>query len=298
MEQENKHSGQQSLEAYLAAFYAPSTVKEYGRDIENYLSNCPEAEGVMYRDIVAYIGKLRERYSNGATLGKMVSAIKAYYGYLCHEGIREDNPARGIRLMDRVSKDRQLQDLFTEVELEAMLDRKEPYKKNIYRNGVLMSLLIYQGLWPQEVAGLRVVDIDLKAATVRIGATPKSAGRTLELKASQVLLFYEYIHQVRPGMIKAGTDTDRLLIGLQGRALPPWAIGVHIKRCYGGMYPGRKVSTATIRQSVIANLLKAGNDVSVVQLFAGHLCAASTQRYEQGAVNSLAAAVQQYHPLQ
>jgi integrase/recombinase XerD len=64
------------------------------------------------------------------------------------------------------------------------------------------------------------------------------------------------------------------------------------------MYPGRTVSPGTIRQSVIANLLKAGHDISVVQLFAGHLLTGSTQRYQQSGVDTLQAAVEQYHPLQ
>jgi integrase/recombinase XerD len=48
---------------------------------------------------------------------------------------------------------------------------------------------------------------------------------------------------------------------------------------------------------VITNLLKAGHDISVVQLFAGHVCAASTQRYQQSGVDSLKAAVHRYHPM-
>jgi integrase/recombinase XerD len=90
---------------------------------------------------------------------------------------------------------------------------------------------------------------------------------------------------------------DFLLIGMQGRPLAAWAISVHIKRCYRGMYADRMVCAHTIRQSVIANLLKAGNDISVVQLFAGHVCAGSTQRYEQTGVDSLQSAIGRYHPM-
>lgn len=287
------------LMQYLQTYYAPGTVKEYSRDIAAYLLNYPGAQQAMYKDITVYIGALRKRYSNVATLRGVVCAIKAYYAYLCHEDLRKDNPAGAIRLKDKALKDIQLQDMFTSAELEAMLVRAEPYKKFIYRNRVLMSLLVYQGLWPQEAAGIGVADIDLAAATVYIKGTSQSCARTLELKASQVLLFYEYIHNIRLGLIKPETPTDRLLIGLQGRALPSWAISVHIKRCYGNMYPGRTaVCTQTIRQSVITNLLKAGHDISVVQLFAGHVCAASTQRYQQSSVDSLKAAIHKYHSLQ
>lgn len=281
---------------YLNRYYAPATVLEYSRDIADYVSSCPMAAEAMYGDVMSYVVGLRNRYGNATTLRGKVCAVKAYYAYLCHAGIRADNPARAIRLKDKVSKDIQLQDLFTVAELEAMLLRDEPYRKFIYRNRVLMSLLIYQGLRPEEVCGIRLEDIDLTLATVYIRKTLKSVGRTLELKASQVLLFYEYIHQVRPGLLREGYSTDILLIGQQGRALPPWAISVHIKRCYGGVYPGRVVSAGRIRQSVLMNLLKAGHDISVVQLFAGHVCASSTQRYEQNRLDSLKMAIDEYHP--
>lgn len=296
-DRDNDNGNDNGLLQYLRTHYATSTVKSYSLSIAAYLLNCPGAQHAMYKDITAYIGTLRKRYSNAATLRGIVGAIKVYYSYLCHEGIREDNPAKAVRLKDKVNKSIQLQDLFTMEELEVMLERKEPYYRWGYRNKVMMGLLIYQGLWPQEASGLRIEDIDFTAATVYIRATRKSHARTLPLKAKQVLLLYEYIHTIRPQLIKFGTTTDRLLIGLQGRALPAWAISVHIKRCYGAMYPNRVVCTHTIRQSVIANLLKAGNDISVVQLFAGHICAASTQRYEQSGVDSLQSAIVKYHPL-
>jgi integrase/recombinase XerD len=285
------------LQRYLRQYYAAGTVREYSRDIEAYLLHQSGAEQAMYKDITAYIGALRSRYSNASTIRGAVCAIKAYYSYLCHTGMRKDNPAKAIRLKDRRNSDVQLQDLFSTEELEAMLERKEPYYKWGYRNKVLVGLLIYQALWPQEMAAVRVADIDLTAATVYIRATRNTNARTLPLKANQVLLFYEYIHAIRQNLIKQGTTTDKLLIGLQGRALPAWAISVHIKRCYGAMYPGRTVCPHTIRQSVITNLLKAGHDISVVQLFAGHVCAASTQRYQQSGVDSLKAAVHRYHPM-
>lgn len=285
------------LQGYLQQYYAAGTVREYSRDIAAYLLHQSGAEQAMYKDITAYIGALRSRYSNASTIRGAVCAIKAYYSYLCHTGMRKDNPAKAIRLKDRRNSDVQLQDLFSAQELEAMLERREPYYRWGYRNKVLVGLLIYQGLWPQEAAGVRVEDIDLTAATVYIRATTKTSARTLPLKANQVLLFYAYIHSVRPALIKKGTTTDKLLIGLQGRPLPSWAISVHIKRCYGTMYPDRTVCPHTIRQSVITNLLKAGHDISVVQLFAGHVCAASTQRYQQSGVDSLKAAVHRYHPM-
>ena len=71
----------------------------------------------------------------------------------------------------------------------------------------------------------------------------------------------------------------------------------HIKRNYGKRFKGRKVNAQTIRQSLITNLLKAGNDLRIVQTFAGHKYPSTTEKYKQTNVEALKTAVNQYHPI-
>jgi integrase/recombinase XerD len=116
------------------------------------------------------------------------------------------------------------------------------------------------------------------------------------LRSSQVLLFYEYIHRIR-GELLHNASVKALLIGLRGEPMKAADITKHVKRSCKGLYPGRQVNAQTIRQSVIANLLKQGRDLSVVQAFAGHKYPSSTGQYRQNEVKTLQAAVNQYHPL-
>ena len=167
-----------SIDKYLKNHYSPDTAKAYKREIGIYLSNYPTAEKANYKDITNYIGLLRMRYNKAATISRIVSGIKAYYGYLCSEGIRDDNPTKAIKLRDKQSRDIQLQDLFTTEELENLLYRKERYTNLDYRNKVLSSLLVYQALHPREIENLLVEDIDLNAGSIYIKPTPKTNGRT------------------------------------------------------------------------------------------------------------------------
>ncbi len=239
---------------------------------------------------------LRTRYSKASTLNRIVSSIKVYYAYLCSEGLRNDNPAKAIKLRDKRTRDIQLQDLFTGEELEILLNRKERYTYLDYRNKVLCSLLIYQALHPQEMEAIAVTDIDLQAGNMYVKPTPKTNGRSLPLKPNQVLLFHQYITEIRPKLLKENAS-NALLIGIRGEAMSGEDITKHVKRSFKGMYGGRKVTAQTIRQSVIANLLKQGHDIGVVQVFAGHKYPSSTERYKQSEVETLQAAVNKYHPL-
>jgi integrase/recombinase XerD len=284
------------LPEFLQKHYAPGTARAYHREIGIYLDNFTEASTAVYKDITHYIGLLRSRYSKASTLNRIVSSIKVYYAYLCSEGLRNDNPAKAIKLRDKRTRDIQLQDLFTTEELEKLLNRKERYTHLDYRNKVLCSLLIYQALHPQEMEAIVVTDINLQAGNIYVKPTPKTNGRSLPLKPNQVLLFHQYTTEIRQKLLR-GNESDSLLIGIRGEAMSGEDITKHIKRSFKELYLGRNVTSQTIRQSVIANLLKQGHDIGVVQAFAGHKYPSSTERYRQNEVETLKAAVEKYHPL-
>ena len=293
-----------SLEDYLKQHYTEATVAAYKREITAYVYSCKGACKAQYADIVSYLGRLRERYPNPSTIQRISMAIKAYYAYLCFAGKRKDNPAKSIRLRDKKSRDIQLQDLFTEEELEKLLERRDTHNALSYRNKVLAGLLIYQALQPREMELVQVTDIDLSTGSIRIRATPKTNTRTLQLRSHQVMLLHEYIQDIRPKLL-AKQDippsgelkgAELLLIGERGNAMPREDITKHVKRSYKGLYGRRIVNCQTIRQSVITNLLKKGTDLRVVQVFAGHKWASTTERYKQSDVDALKAAVVKYHP--
>lgn len=286
-----------TLPEYLKQHYTPDSAKAYQREIEIYNSNYKQADKALYKDILDYIGLLRQRYSKAATISRIVSSIKVYYDYLCSQEIRNDNLARSIKLKDKQSRDVQLQDLFTTEELEALLNREERYSNLECRNQVLMSLLIYQAMHPQEMEALTVQDINLATGSIYIKSTAKTNSRTLQLKPNQILLLYQYIHEIRPRLLKE-RSSNALLISIRGQPMKGQDITKHVKRSFIEIYPERKVNAQTIRQSIIANLLKQGHDLSVVQGFAGHKYPSATQRYRQDDMETLKAAINKYHPLQ
>ena len=285
-----------TLREYLEEHYTPLTAESYHREILIFLSNYTAASMATYAELIGYLVVLRERYNNAATLNRILCSIKVYYDYLCCTGIRGDHPARSILLRDQRSRDVQLQDLFTGEELEKLLERKERYQALYYRNRVLMGLLVYQGLKPQEMAAVCVTDVNLEAGNIYIKSTHTTNSRTLSLRSGQILLLYTWLEQVRPKLLKDATS-DVLLIGHRGGPMSADDIVKHVIRSYKNVYPERAVTAQAIRCSVIANLLAQGHDISVVQQFAGHKDPSSTERYKQSQVEALKSAIEQYHPM-
>lgn len=292
-----KHaSRREKLQLYLLKYYTKHTAKAYLREIDIFLENNARAEKYVHAEIVNYMGGVRKRYKNPATLNRILAALKVYYEYLCNEGLRKDNPAKSIILRDKLSKDIQLQDLFTTEELEALMNRKEYHNNLGYRNKVMISILIYQGLKPKEMEALRLEDINLSEGSIYIRASPKTNSRTLSLKPNQILLFQHYITEIRVKLLK-GNSSNSFIIGERGNPFTGEDLTKHVKRSFKKLYSPRKVNVMTIRQSVIANLLKQNNDLRIVQVFAGHKYPSTTERYKQNEVETLQTAVNKFHPI-
>jgi integrase/recombinase XerD len=286
------------LKEYLLQRYHHSTAMSYIRDINNYTANYEKAPSALYKDVVAYIGTLRTRYPNNKTLKKITASIKAYYDYLNYTGQRKDNPAKAIRLRDKINKDIQLQDLFTTAELEILLEKKERYHVMHYRNRVLMSLLIYQALPPSSLVRIEVNDINLQQGTIYIKAMHNINSRELQLKPSQVMLLHQYINEARNKLIQHKKNkSSLLLLRKSGNPMLGEEVTRHVIKNYNNKYPGRKVNPQTIRQSVLSNLLKEGKDTRIVQVFAGHKYLSTTEKYKQSNADTLKSLIQQYHPI-
>lgn len=286
------------LKHYLWKKHAPGTAKRYYRDILVFLEEMGQekARAATYGDIMDYIGKLRKRYTNPETVKCTLHGIKKYYYWLAHSGQRKDNPCRSIRLRDKSSRDIQLQDLFTPGELEMLMERKERFRYARSRNQVVVSLLIYQGLRAGEIVNLALQDINLEEGTINIKPTAITNGRELKLKPRQIMLFHDYIHQVRPGLLKGGYDDGYLLLTGRGSKESGYVFK-NLFKPFEKLFPGRILHAKTIRQSVIANLLKQGHDLRLVQTFAGHKYPGSTEKYRQKGIEELRAGIEKYHPL-
>ncbi len=287
---ENK-SKHEALKEYLNKRLAPSSVKRYLKEIQTYLSKTKEAKSANYGQVVGYIGKCRTINNNVAVT---LHALQHYYGYLVHIGIRTNNPAKAIKLRDRKNRAIQIQDLFTSAELEKLLDRKERYRLLKNRNKIIISLLIYQGLTNSEIKNLRLDDINLEQGTVYIKAGRRTNKRTLQLKANQVYWIMEYLNQDREQL--RSVKTDKLIVSKKGTAESGEGISYLIETMKA-LYPDRTLNPKTIRQSVIINLLKAGEDLRIVQVFAGHKYPSTTERYRVQKTEALKQQIFKYHPL-
>ena len=283
---------------YLSQKVAPSTASRYQREINHFFFSIERKKNSVktasYHQITNYIGERRKQYKSNSSVACTLHAIKHYYAYLVQIKEREDNPASSIQLRDKQSRDIQLQDLFTTKELEQLLDRNERYLVLKNRNKIILSLLIYQGLTNAEICGLKLNNLDLEKGTVFIKKGRKTNARTLKLQSKQVFWLMEYLQKDRLKLLKE--RSDKLIVSKLGTAEKGEGIS-YLVETLKYLFPKRNLNPRTIRQSVIANLLKQGHDLRLVQAFAGHKYPSATEKYKQTHLEELKNQVLKFHPL-
>ena len=288
-----------NLEKYLKSKLSASSVKIYLFEINHFIKflGKEKSEVASYQDVQNYLSWLRDNYDNPGTINRILQSLKQYFFYLIEIKKRNDHPCRYLSIKDHTSGQMQLQDFFTTIQLQKLLNREERYKILEIRNQVIMSLLVNQALRVQEMVGLEVENIDLKKATIYIKSTAKTNARTLNLKSEQIMLIHCYVNETRLFLLeKSKVETKKLIITKSGTVEK--GEGIHyLVSTFRHLYSSKKLTPTTIRQSVITNLLSSGTDLRIVQVFAGHKKPSATEKYRQTNLEKLRSSIEKYHPL-
>lgn len=293
-----------NLSEYLEKNYSPTAIVSYEQIIDRFLSFMGEqANSATYQDILDYISYLRKQNKHPKTIRNNLYAIKIYYRYLLAVGLRPDHPCQHLYLKDKINRAIPIENLYAPERLENLLETYEyrplknhsPKKQYIeHRNKVIISLLIYQALTALEITQLEVENVNLESAEIFIKSNVKNKERTLHLKAYQIILLHQYIHEIRP---KLKPVNQRLILNYRGEIMISSSISDAINSTTNDKLKDY-LHPFKIRQSVIAHLLKQGNDLRIVQVFAGHRSSASTEAYRQTGLEELKASINKKHPLQ
>ena len=287
-----------TLQAYLQEHYSKTSIGSYENMIIRYTTYMQEkAEMASYTDVLNYIGYLRKLQLHPKSLRNNLFAIKIYYRFLVAIGKRKDHPCQKLYLQDQINRSIQVESLYSPVVLEELLQTYKAKNQAMQkRDEVIISLLIYQALTVLEITQIEIHQIDLEKGTIQITGNVKNKGRTLNLKPNQIMLFYKYINETR-AEIQAKTKTENSFFILAESGLQLWSGGIN-RMINQDKKPHEKLIPLKIRQSVIAHYLKANNDIRLVQVFAGHRRAGSTEEYKQSGLEELKASINKLHPLQ
>ncbi|RBL91430.1 tyrosine-type recombinase/integrase [Chitinophaga flava] len=292
--------------------YSTATIETVIRAV-NYLrqwadkENIPELENISYSDMLDFMKWSSRGGASQRTVSGYLTHVRKYYEWLISEGMIKENPVSSIKVQG--IKRRAYYDILSIPQLEELYQhyttniRHEPGKMlppqemNILsrrRNRVILSLLVYQGLRVEEVAALKISDLQLREGKIMIHAKRRTAARNMTLESFQVYEIMDYLHEVRKQLLPEGVITDQLFVQWDGGHNFYGVTQTLLKQLR--QINGRIKNLDQIRTSVITQWLKQ-HDLRKVQHLAGHKYVSSTEAYKQNVLEGLQEAVNRFHPL-
>ena len=240
------------------------------------------------KDVLDFIDHQKTEGRSVNQLNRILLSLRYWFSYLNKRDIVNGNPASGLRVKGALRN--VPTGLLERNELDHLYDSYTIKDDRTYRNKTMLGLLIYQALTLEELETLRPEHLKLREGKISIPETTNNAGRTLELKPSQILDLQEYILIIRPRI----QQSERLFTGRNNLENLKNTL-LHL--CHALKRINPKVKHATqIRQSVITEWLKE-KGLRKVQYMAGHRYVSSTERYLTTNLEDLRDALNKHHPL-
>ena len=245
---------------------------------------------VTAEQLQTYVLELEEQGRKAATISRFIASAKAFFSWQVTEGLRADNPAKGLKAPKIEKKP---PEILSEEEIKRLLDQPSSHAPKELRDKAMMELLYATGIRVTELISLELSDVNLqleyvtcrdehKERTVPFGATAK---RALEL----------YLEKSRPLLVE-DANCRLLFTNCSGEPMSRQGFWKIVK--YYGRQAGLigEITPHTLRHSFAAHLLGNGADLKSVQELMGHSDISTTQVYMQLSDRKIREVYKKAHP--
>ncbi len=272
--------------------YSKNTINSYENDLikfKEYFQKKKSLKNITNKDIKEYIQYLNKEESS-RSVARSISCLKSFYKFLLIEKYITKNPLDNI-IQPKLKKE--LPKVLTESEVDKLLNIKLTDKYS-YRNKAMLELMYSSGLRVSELINLKVTDIDLDMALIRIFGKG-SKERVIPLGEYAVSALKEYITYHRGSFLKNKT-TNYLFLSNWGDKMTRQAFFKIIKKLARQQGIKTEFSPHTLRHSFATHLLKHGADLRSIQDLLGHSDISSTQIYTHITNERLKENYEDFHP--
>ena len=276
---------------------ARNTLVGYRRDLAQFARWLQDTQGKSLLDAAAadlqrhLAWHVQDRGSKPRTTGRVVSSLRRFFQFTLREGLRGDDPARGL---ESPKLPRSLPKSLSEAEVEALLAAPDVHTPQGLRDRAMLETLYASGLRVSELVGLKTVQASLDMGVIRIlGKGAKE--RLTPLGEEAVDWISRYQRDARPQLLGA-RKSDALFVTARGGPMTRQGFWTLLKRHARAAGIGREISPHTLRHAFATHLLNHGADLRVVQLLLGHADISTTQIYTHVARERLKALHRKHHP--
>ncbi len=257
-----------------------NTLASYRFDLTRYREflasqSCERADRVTLELVSGFLQHLHANGRTPRTQARMLSAVRGFHRFLSSEGIVPTDPTE---LVDGPRKGRDLPDVLTIPEVDAILNQPNTLKPLGIRDRAILETMYACGLRVSEVIGLRQSDLILDEGIVRVMGKG-SKERIVPIGRSALEWIAAYRKQTRLTLAGKGRSHDVLFLNGRGGRLSRTSIWNMVSKYASAAGIKKDVHPHTFRHSFATHLLEGGADLRVVQELLGHADISTTEIY-------------------
>ncbi|MCK6530538.1 tyrosine-type recombinase/integrase [Myxococcota bacterium] len=274
------------------------TVRAYAADLAAFLAwlraatgdGATDVSGIGVLDVRGWLASLHGTHEPG-TIGRKLSAVRAFFEFLLRSGTVPANPAKGVRPPRRPGK---LPRFLSVAEAHAVVEREvDPDDPEAVRDRAVLEVLYGGGLRAAELAGLDLGDVDRAAGLVRV----RGKGRKERLVPLTDAAWHAVDAWLAARASLAGAAAGAaLFVGRRGARLPVRTLQRLVKRAGLGAAVLQDLHPHALRHTYATHLLDGGGDLRAIQELLGHSSLSTTQRYAHVSLEQLIEAYDKFHP--
>ena len=269
------------------------TVTAYRRDLRALQDWC-ERNDVGQWDVLdhqhvrRFAAQSHARGLQGRSIQRRLAALRTFFGFLLREGALKRNPA--LEVPSPKASRRLPQTL--DVDQMARLLALEPGDALAARDLALMELFYSSGLRLAELTSLRLRDLDLAGASVRVLGKGRKE-RICPVGSKAIAALRVWLAQ-RAALVRSGVES--VFIGRHGGPLGARAVQLRVAARARAQGLAQPVHPHLFRHSFATHLLESSRDLRGVQELLGHANISTTQVYTHLDFQHLARTYDEAHP--
>lgn len=264
------------------------TVRAYHADISDYLRWATrqgvEPLTVTYRDLRRYLAELDQARYSRTTVNRRLSALRAFYRWLCAAGECEHDPASalsGPRLGRRLPR------VISAAEMARILSVHSPASfdgaacdrtPSDIRDQAVLEFLYACGARVSEASGLLLDGVDFERRQVKV-LGKGSKERIIPLHDLALASLRSYLSCARPKLLREGRDCPWFFVSSRGGRYTTDAIRKMFKATLREAGVDTTFTPHDMRHTFATDLLDGGADLRSVQEMLGHSSLSTTQIY-------------------
>lgn len=278
---------------------AKLSIESYGRDIDRYLNWILDHTAV--RDMAAITLDHVERYLyslakiglNPRSMGRNISSLRSFHGFLEQEDYAANNPTR---LLESPKILNPLPEILDPTEIAAMISAVSGESPSALRITAILECLYATGMRVSELIGLTSSQIYKELGFIRVIGKGKKE-RLIPIGEPALKAVELYMEHGRGFFFKDSQKAkDHIFLNSRGGALSRMGVWKLIQQAAKAADIKKRVYPHIFRHSFATHLLEGGADLRAVQDMLGHASIITTEVYTHIDRNYLTEVHKSFHP--